>query len=151
MHELAVAQALVEQVDAVISRHSATPASLIRVRIGPLAGVVPELLATAFPLAAAGSRMEHAVLDLVAAPIKVRCQTCGAETEAAMNRLVCGACGDWHTQVVSGDELLLESVELETTPSLAPNSWFLAPDFLNQLQTAARRIPPAGRSRPGWP
>ena len=121
MHELAVAQALVEQVDAVIDQHNATAASLIRVRIGPLAGVVPELLGSAFPLAAAGSRMERAVLDLVAAPIKVRCQTCGAETEAAMNRLICGACGDWHTQVISGDELMLESVELETAPSLTPN------------------------------
>lgn len=116
MHELAVAQALVEQVDGVIRQHHAMAASSIRVRIGPLAGVVPELLATAFPLAAAGSRMECAHLDLVAAPIKVRCQTCGAESEAAMNRLVCGACGDWHTQIVSGDELLLESVELEPTP-----------------------------------
>ncbi len=131
MHELAVAQALVEQVDAVIDQHGArhsndaSPsdawrASLIRVRIGPLAGVVPELLASAFPLAAAGSRMEHARLDFAHAPILVHCQTCGADTEATMNRLVCGACGDWHTQVVSGDELLLESVELETAPALTP-------------------------------
>lgn len=133
MHELAVAQALVEQVDAVIDQHAASHdhdasssdawrASLIRVRIGPLAGVVPELLATAFPLAAAGSRMEHAQLEFARAPIQVRCQTCGAETEAAMNRLICGACGDWHTQVISGDELLLESVELETLSSLTPES-----------------------------
>lgn len=121
MHELAVAQALVEQVDAVIDQHNAAQASLIRMRIGPLAGVVPELLATAFPLAAAGSRMEHAELEFILAPIQVHCQTCGAETEAAMNRLVCGACGDWHTQLISGDELLLESVELETTPSLTPD------------------------------
>ena len=42
MHELAVAQALVEQVDAVIDQHNAAQASLIRVRIGPLAGVLPE-------------------------------------------------------------------------------------------------------------
>ena len=117
MHELAVAQALVEQVDALIDQHGATQASLIRVRIGPLAGVVPELLATAFPLAAAGRRMERAELDCITAPIRVRCRTCGAETEAAMNRLICGACGDWHTQVISGDELLLESVELETSPT----------------------------------
>jgi hydrogenase nickel incorporation protein HypA/HybF len=128
VHELAVAQALVEQVDAVIAQHQARHdndasssdawhASLIRVRIGPLAGVVPELLATAFPLAAAGSRMEHAELEFTHAPIQVRCQTCGAETEAAMNRLICGACGDWHTQIISGDELLLESVELEIAPA----------------------------------
>ena len=114
MHELAVAQALVEQVDAVIDQHGASQASLIRVRIGPLAGVVPELLATAFPLAAAGSRMQHAELVFALAPIRVRCQACGAETEAAMNRLICGSCGDWHTRILSGDELLLESVELET-------------------------------------
>lgn len=112
MHELSIAQALVEQVDAVIDQHQASSASLIRVRIGPLAGVVPELLASAFPLAAAGSRMEHAELEFTHAPIRVRCRTCGAETEAAMNRLLCGACGDWHTQILSGDELLLESVEL---------------------------------------
>ena len=134
MHELAVAQALVEQVDAVIDQHQASHvndvsssdawhATSIRVRIGPLAGVVPELLATAFPLAAAGSRMQHAELEFSHAPIQVRCQTCGAETEAAMNRLICGACGDWHTQVISGDELLLESVELDIAHSLAPNSW----------------------------
>jgi hydrogenase nickel incorporation protein HypA/HybF len=122
VHELAVAQALVEQVENVISQHRATGATSVRVRIGPLAGVVPDLLATAFPLAAAGSRLQHAVLDLVDAPIRVRCQTCGAETEAAMNRLICGACGDWHTQVISGDDLLLESVELETAPTLTPES-----------------------------
>lgn len=122
MHELAVAQALVEQVESVIRQHHASAATQIRVRIGPLSGVVAELLANAFPLAAAGSRMEHAVLDLVASPITVRCETCGAQTEAAMNRLVCGACGDWHTRITSGDELLLESVELETTPTLAPES-----------------------------
>lgn len=119
MHELSVAQALVEQVDAVIRAHDATRASLIRVRIGPLAGIVPELLASAFPLAAAGSRMEHAELALVAAPIRVSCEHCGAETEAAMNRLLCAECGDWHTRIVSGDELLLESVELETSTTLA--------------------------------
>lgn len=38
-----------------------------------------------------------------------------------MNRLLCGACGDWHTRIISGDELLLESVELEMdTPHSLP-------------------------------
>jgi hydrogenase nickel incorporation protein HypA/HybF len=120
VHELAVAHALVEQVDAVIDQSQASSATAIRVRIGPLAGVVPELLASAFPLAAAGRRMQHAALEFAHAPIRVHCQSCGAETDAAMNRLLCAACGDWHTRIVSGDELLLESVELETTPALTP-------------------------------
>jgi len=113
MHELSVAQALVEQVEDLARQHGAVGVHLIRVRVGPLAGVVPEMLATAFPLAAAGTRAEPARLELVDAPIRVRCLSCHAESEAQPNRLLCGACGEWRTEVVSGDELILESVELD--------------------------------------
>lgn len=108
-----MAQALVEQVENIVREQHAEYATRIRVRIGPLSGVVPELLASAFPLAAAGSIAEQAKLELMEASIRVRCQTCGEESDATANRLICGACGDWHTQVISGDELILESVELE--------------------------------------
>jgi len=42
----------------------------------------------------------------------VRCESCGAETVAEPNKLVCGTCGDWHTRLLSGEEMLLASVEL---------------------------------------
>lgn len=119
MHELSVAQALVEQIDAIARDHGADAATSFRVRIGPLSGVVPDLLESAFSLAAAGSLAEQAAMQLVEAPVRVRCQTCGAETDAAMNRLLCGACGDWHTQLISGDELILESVELQMPETAA--------------------------------
>jgi hydrogenase nickel incorporation protein HypA/HybF len=114
MHELAVAQALVEQVSGIALQHGAFAVASLRVKIGPLSGVEPALLAAALPLAAAGSVLENARLDLVPAPITVRCETCGAISEAQPNRLLCADCGDWHTKLVSGDELLLDSVELET-------------------------------------
>ncbi len=113
MHELSVAQALVEQVEQIVQAQHAKTATLVRVRIGALSGVVPALLASAFPMAAAGGTAETAKLEWLDAPIRVYCQTCGAESNATANRLLCGACGDWHTQVISGDELILESVELE--------------------------------------
>lgn len=120
MHELSVAQALVEQVDALMTQHQAQAVARIRLRIGPLAGVVPDLLSTAWPLAAAGSRAEGAVLDCVTAPLRVRCRSCGAESEALPNRLLCAACGDWQTTVVSGDELILEQVELDIPEPSCP-------------------------------
>lgn len=113
MHELSVAQALVDQVEEIVRERGAARASGIRVRVGPLSGVVSDLLASAFPLAAAGSVAANATLTLVESPVRVHCQTCGAQTEAAANRLLCATCGDWHTQVIAGDELILESVELE--------------------------------------
>ena len=113
MHELSVAQALIEQIEGIVREQQADSVSSFRLRVGPLSGVVPDLLASAFTLAAAGSAAEHATMELVDAPVRVHCQTCGVESEAAINRLLCGACGDWHTQLVSGDELILESVELK--------------------------------------
>lgn len=111
MHELSICQGILQQVESLAARHNAASVLVIKVAIGPLAGVEPQLLAQAFPLAAAGSLAANAVLEIEALPIRVRCQQCGAETQATANRLVCGQCGHWQTTLLSGDEMLLASVE----------------------------------------
>lgn len=113
MHELAVCQGLMSQVEIVVQRERATRVTRIILQIGPLSGVEPELLRDAFPIAAAGSVSEGAELVIESMPVRVRCLSCGAETAARVNRLICGECGDFRTQVISGEELLLKSLELE--------------------------------------
>ena len=112
MHELSVCQALLEQVEEIARREAAVRVDVIRLHLGPLAGVVPDLLAQAFSIARAGTIAEDAELTIESLPIRIRCIECGAETEATPNRLLCGECGDYRTQLLSGDELLLASVEL---------------------------------------
>lgn len=114
MHELSVCMSLIEQVEAVAREHAATRVDKVVLRIGPLSGVEAPLLEHAYPVAAAGTVAEHAVLVIEALPIRVRCRTCGAESAARPNNLVCAACGDWHTTLISGDEMLLAQVELAT-------------------------------------
>ncbi|NBC12274.1 MAG: hydrogenase nickel incorporation protein HypA [Gammaproteobacteria bacterium] len=118
MHELAVCQSLLEQVERIAADHGAQRVERILLRIGPLSGVEAPLLRNAYPLAAAGTIAEGATLDIEPAPVRVHCVTCGAETDAQPNRLLCGACGDWHTRLVSGDEMLLANLEL-TVPEEA--------------------------------
>lgn len=113
MHELAVCQALVAQVEA-LARQRAARVRKVRVAVGPLSGVEAALLEQAYPFACAGGDAEGSTLDIAAAPVRVRCVTCGAESAATANRLLCGACGDWRTELVSGDELTLVTVELCT-------------------------------------
>lgn len=113
MHELAVCQGMLRQVMDIADREQARAVTRILVRIGPLSGVEPQLLAQAFPIASAGTLAADAALELESLPVRVRCEQCGAESEASPNRLLCGACGDYHTRLLSGDELLLVSVELE--------------------------------------
>ena len=112
MHELSVCQALLRQVQEIARQHQAVVVTSVKVQIGPLSGVEAELLRQAFPLASAGSVAEFAKLVIEKLPIRVRCESCGAETAAEPNKLVCGTCGDWHTRLLSGDEMLLASVEL---------------------------------------
>ncbi len=113
MHELALCHALMRQLDEIVRQQEAARITKVVLRIGPLAGVEPELLRHAYPLASAGSAAAEAELIMQPMPIRVHCTQCGAESEAEINRLLCGECGGYHTQVISGDEMLLASVELE--------------------------------------
>ena len=113
MHELSVCMSLLEQVTAIASERSAVSVVKIELDIGPLSGVEAELLRNAYPIAAAGTIAETADLIIHEADIVVRCSDCGAETAAVPNRLVCGACGNFRTQVISGDEMILKRLEIE--------------------------------------
>jgi len=113
MHELSICQALMEQVAAIATQRRATAVTDVHVGVGPLSGVEPGLMINAVPIASAGSLARAATLHLRETPIRVQCNTCGTESQATANRLVCAACQDWRTMLVSGDELLLERVELD--------------------------------------
>jgi hydrogenase nickel incorporation protein HypA/HybF len=117
MHELSVCQALIGQVEKVARENDARRVVAIVIAVGPLSGVEAGLLEHAYPIAAAGTVAEHATLTVETVPVRVRCRSCGAETGAQPNRLVCGDCGDWKVDVVAGEEMLLKRVEIETGPA----------------------------------
>lgn len=119
MHELSVCQSMIRQVTAIATEHQARAVDRVVVRLGPLCGVEAHLLKQAFPLACAGTVASCAELVIETLPLRVHCDICGKETEASPNCLVCGACGDFHTRLISGDELVLASVELlQTDPTI---------------------------------
>jgi len=123
MHEYAICIALLEQVEQIARQHEAKQVEKIMLKIGPLSGVEAELLQHAWPLAAAQTVAEDAELVIAPAAVVVRCTRCNAESEVPPNRLLCRACGDFRTRLVSGDEMLLASVELlkrELEPCASP-------------------------------
>jgi hydrogenase nickel incorporation protein HypA/HybF len=111
MHELAVCQALLTEVERAAGQAGAAAVRRVLVRIGALSGVEPQLLARAFEVARAGGIAAAAELSLEVTPVRVRCRDCGAEHEVPPNRLLCPACGSWRTALRAGDELVLQRVE----------------------------------------
>lgn len=119
MHELSVCLSLLQQVETIAAERNASRVTAITLNIGPLSGVEPDLLKNAYPLAAAGTLAEQAELIVEIADVVVRCSQCDSETTVPPNKLLCGTCGDFRTQLISGDEMTLMRVELDT-PAAGP-------------------------------
>jgi hydrogenase nickel incorporation protein HypA/HybF len=113
MHELSICQGLMKQVQQIAAENNARAVELIRLRVGGLSGVEPDLLEHAFEIAREGTIASEAVLEIESGPVVVKCQECGASSAVAVNRLVCQYCGDWRVNVTEGEELLLLSLEIE--------------------------------------
>jgi hydrogenase nickel incorporation protein HypA/HybF len=112
VHELSVCQALLAQVTEIATDRGASTVARIIVEVGPLSGIEPALLASAFEIVRAGSCAAGAVLSIETMAVTISCLSCGAESQTRPNHLLCAACGGYRTRVIGGDELRLSRVEL---------------------------------------
>jgi hydrogenase nickel incorporation protein HypA/HybF len=118
MHELSVAQRLVEVVSETLEGTGPVRVRSVRVRLGPLSGVVAQALRFAYDEAAAGSVLEGSALVIEEVRAAVFCPACNAERELeSVQWLCCPVCGSATPDVVRGRELEVESVEVEDVPT----------------------------------
>jgi hydrogenase nickel incorporation protein HypA/HybF len=112
MHELAIADSIV----AIASRHAdGRRVTRVEVRVGHLRQVVPDALEFAFRLVAEGTCVAGAELELEEVPAAGRCRACGAEGVLDGFPLQCSSCGSLDLELTGGEELLVDSLELEET------------------------------------
>src|SRR5262245_36122032 len=110
MHELSLADAIIRMA----CRHAAgRRVARVGVRVGHLRQVVPSALTMAFDLLAEHTTIAGASLVLEQVPAAGRCRDCGAETVLAAFPLLCGACGSAELEVLRGEELSVDWIEIE--------------------------------------
>ncbi|HWY90957.1 MAG TPA: hydrogenase maturation nickel metallochaperone HypA [Solirubrobacteraceae bacterium] len=110
MHELSIAQAIVE----VATRHAAGRRVVrVEVKVGHLRQVVPDALHFAFGLVAQGTALDGAELAIEQVPAVGRCRECGVESAMEDFPLCCARCGGLEMEVLAGEELLVDALELE--------------------------------------
>jgi hydrogenase nickel incorporation protein HypA/HybF len=108
MHELAIAENVLETITA---RTADRKVHAVRLEIGKLAGVTTDSLRFCFELAAAGTGVDGAVLEIVEPAGRARCQACSHEFALNDLILLC-ACGSSDVRVLAGNELRILSVEV---------------------------------------
>ena len=114
MHELSIAVSLVEIACAQLPRlGDGARIAALHVRIGPLAGVVAEALRFSFDVAAAGTAVEGARLDIEEVALTAWCDRCGGGRRIdSMQLLQCPDCGASTPRILTGRELELEALEV---------------------------------------
>ena len=116
MHELALARAILATA---LDRAEGRRVRSVEVTVGALRQVVPSSLAFNFDVLAGAAGCEGATLELQMEPARLRC-ACGAEWELEEMSFVCPRCSGGQTRVIAGEELRVESIEVEEEPCTAP-------------------------------
>lgn len=113
MHELSVAQGLIDVACEAAEREGNVRVTRLTVRIGRLSGVVRQALEFAFDLAAEGTLCHGAALAIEDVPVSVRCPVCReAKTLDDEYAFVCPTCGSPTPELLTGRELELVSLEV---------------------------------------
>ena len=110
MHELSLCGAIIDTVE---EHAGGRPVRCVRLRIGHFRQVVPEAMGHAWALRTSGSTLDGSVLEIDHVAPVIDCRACGASTTLDQPRLRCGACGGREVTLVSGDEFLVESIDVE--------------------------------------
>ena len=115
MHEQSFAQALIRQVEQVVAENGGGRVAEIRVQVGPLSGVEPLLLRSAFEFCVPTTCAVHAKLVIDEVPLTAVCAECDHTFELADYRFRCPRCEAESVRVTQGDDFQLMSVTIGTT------------------------------------
>jgi hydrogenase nickel incorporation protein HypA/HybF len=119
MHEMGIANSILEAVATELRRHSGSRASKVGVRIGELAAIDADSLRFCFDALARDTELEGLQLQIEVCPRRHRCDTCSETFDVHDYEFTCPKCGSMQTKFVSGDELGLAYLEVEENESSA--------------------------------
>lgn len=110
MHELSLCGAIVDTVN----EHSGgRPVTSVNLTIGHFRQVVPETLQFCWEMRTKDTELESTALHIEAIPAVIECDECGDKTTLTHPILRCGSCDSAKTTMLTGEEFLIQSIDLE--------------------------------------
>jgi hydrogenase nickel incorporation protein HypA/HybF len=113
MHELSIANSILDAVRKERERLNGARISKVGVRIGELAGVDPEALSFGFEVLVKDTDLAPLALEVEFTLRRHECAQCKHVFTVVEYRVDCPACGSMETRCIGGDELELAYLEVE--------------------------------------
>lgn len=117
MHEMSIAQSILEIVLEEGKRHRLEKVNTIKLQVGAMAAVVPESLTFCFELLSKDTLAAGTKLEIETVPVVARCAACNLHFEVEDYVFLCPECNQPALDLVSGRELSVQSIEGETGES----------------------------------
>jgi hydrogenase nickel incorporation protein HypA/HybF len=111
MHEVSIAEGLLQIVLDEVKKHSISKVRVVKLKIGELSGVQPSALTFCFDLIAKDTPVEGADLRIDMVPVKVKCLDCEDVFIAEDHSFFCPDCSGLNIELMSGRELHVQEIE----------------------------------------
>lgn len=120
MHELSIAQSLVEAAEYAAHQHNATRVTKVYLKLGVFSGVDKNALLFGYEIATRGTLLEDSILEIEDVPVVLFCPTCNTEvTIDNIQLFCCPQCGTPTADIRQGRELEITSLEITHDTEIA--------------------------------
>lgn len=113
MHELGVTESIASIVLKHAQMNKARRISKVNIRLGELTGIVDHYVSFYWDMVTKDTIAQGAELNFIKIPVIAYCPGCKEEFEVKEYDLTCPGCGKAETELISGREFLVESIEVE--------------------------------------
>jgi hydrogenase nickel incorporation protein HypA/HybF len=113
MHELSLVASLFEVVERHVREHKDARVTRLRLKVGTMSGIVPDLLESAFDAYKKGTNAEAATLEIAIVPVKARCRACRRVFRPDPGSFNCPHCGSDRWTMLEGTDFVLDKIEIE--------------------------------------
>lgn len=113
MHEMSVAQNIIEIIHQHVPEDEWTRVSAVRLKIGAVAGIVSDSLSFSFQAITADTPLRNSHLQVEHVPFTIFCNACKRSSGNEIGYCICEWCGSADTRTLSGTELNVTEIEIK--------------------------------------
>ncbi|MCF8208631.1 MAG: hydrogenase maturation nickel metallochaperone HypA [Rhodoferax sp.] len=113
MHEMALAEGILQLVEETAKREHAARVKLVVLEIGKLSTVEPQALKFCFDAVTRGSLADGAVLEIIHVPGTGWCMQCADTVPLTALFEACPQCGGFQVQATGGTEMRVKEIEID--------------------------------------